>query len=94
MIHTPSGYIPYKLEKGDAIIYPTTRLHGVNQVVSGLRLAAVTWMQCAIRNPEQRELLWQLRTATETLSKGHENTTEHLLLQQVHSNLLRMWAEV
>lgn len=94
VIHTPGGFMQYKLERGDAIVYPTTRLHGVNQVSSRERIAAVTWMQCAVKNPEQRELLFQLKTALDSVGLAKANSTEHLLLMQVHSNLTRMWAEV
>jgi PKHD-type hydroxylase len=94
VIHSPVGFTPYKLQKGDAIIYPTTRLHAVNQVISGNRTAAVTWMQCAIKNPEQRELLFQFKSANDAIAAEKANTTEYLLLQQVYANLVRMWAEV
>ncbi|HYE53469.1 MAG TPA: Fe2+-dependent dioxygenase [Chitinophagaceae bacterium] len=94
VIHGPAGYVQYKLERGDAIIYPTTRLHGVNQVVSGHRLAAVTWMQCAVKSPEQRELLFQMKAATDMIGNSKPNSGEHLMLMQVYSNLVRMWAEL
>jgi PKHD-type hydroxylase len=94
VIHSPAGYMQYKLERGDAIIYPTTRLHGVNSVSSGHRLAAVTWMQCAIKNPDQRELLFQLKTTSDTIGTAQPGSTEHLMLMQVYSNLVRMWAEL
>lgn len=94
VIHSPGGYVNYKLQKGDAIIYPTTRLHGVNQVSSGHRTAAVTWMQCAIKSPEQRELLFQLKATTDAIGNAQAGSTEHLMLMQVYSNLVRMWAEL
>jgi PKHD-type hydroxylase len=94
VIHAPTGYVRYKLAKGDAIIYPTTRLHGVNSVTSGARIAAVTWMQCAVKNPEQRELLYQLKTATDAIGNSQSGSTEHLMFMQVYSNLVRMWAEL
>lgn len=94
VIHTPGGFMNYKLQKGDAIIYPTTRLHGVNQVASGHRMAAVTWMQCAIKNPEQRELLFQLKATTDAVGNAKSGSSEHLMLMQVYSNLVRMWAEL
>lgn len=94
MIHAPSGFVQYKLEKGDAIIYPTTRLHGVNAVVSGNRLAAVTWMQCAVKDPEKRELLFQLKATSDAIGKSQPGSMEHLMLMQVYSNLVRMWAEL
>lgn len=94
VIHTQGGYAQYKLEKGDAIIYPTTRLHAVNAVTSGHRMAAVTWMQCAVKNPEQRELLFQLKAASDSVGQTQSGSTEHLMLMQVYSNLVRMWAEL
>lgn len=93
-ILTQSGEERYKLKPGDAIIYPTTQVHGVLPVSSGTRLAAVTWMQCAVRNPAQREMLFQLKTVQTTLEKQDSKSPENLLLLQVYSNLIRMWAEM
>lgn len=84
----------YKLGRGDAIVYPTTQVHGVLPVTSGVRLAAVTWMQCAVRNAQQREMLFHLKTAQAVLEKQNPQGQENLLLLQVYSNLIRMWAEM
>lgn len=84
----------YKLNRGDAIVYPTTQVHGVLPVTSGVRLAAVTWMQCAVRNAQQREMLFHLKTAQAALEKQNPQGQENLLLLQVYSNLIRMWAEM
>lgn len=94
VIHNPTGFIQYKLKKGDAIVYPTTKLHCVNPVTAGERVAAVTWMQSMIRDTEKRDLLFQLKTVQESLGKQNPQSGEHLVLQQTYSNLLRMWAEV
>jgi len=94
VIHTPTGMVPYKLKKGDAVIYPTTRLHCVNPVTEGERIAAVTWMQSVIADTEKRDLLFQLKTVQETLGQQGSNSGEHLVLQQAYCNLLRMWAEI
>jgi predicted 2-oxoglutarate/Fe(II)-dependent dioxygenase YbiX len=52
-------------------------------------------MQCAIKSPEQRELVFQLKAANDALGAGSlAGSTEHLLLMQVYSNLVRMWAEL
>ncbi|MDX1911330.1 MAG: Fe2+-dependent dioxygenase [Saprospiraceae bacterium] len=94
-VHTQAGTEErYKLERGDAIIYPTTQVHGVLPVTSGVRLAAVTWMQCAIRNPQQREMLQHLKTVQGSLEKQNPQAPENLMLLQVYSNLIRMWAEM
>lgn len=90
---TESGEKLFKLPAGDAVIYPTTKLHRVLPVTSGVRMAAVTWMQCAVRNADHREMLLSLNRATQAVGeKGM--TDEHLALQQVYANLLRMWAEI
>lgn len=93
-IHTSAGETKFKLNKGDAIIYPTTRVHGVAPVTSGVRLAAVTWMQCAVRNADYRELLFQLKSVQAVMEQKDPQSEEHLILLQIYSNLLRMWAEI
>ncbi len=94
VIHTPTGYVQFKLNKGDAIIYPTTRLHCVNPVTEGERVACVTWMQSLVKDTEQRELLFQLKTVQEMIAATKLNSPENLMLLQVYSNLMRMWTEL
>lgn len=91
---TPAGPERFKLERGDAIFYPTTAIHGVIPVTSGVRLAAVTWMQCAVRDAHQREILFQLKSAQALVDRKDHLSAENLALMQVHSNLVRMWAEL
>ena len=93
LILTETGEHKYKLPAGDAIIYPTTKLHQVLPVTSGERMVAVTWMQCAVRDAHQRDLLYALnRTIGSLTEKGVKE--EHLAIQQVYANLVRMWAEL
>lgn len=91
---TPSGPQRFKLGRGDAIIYPTTTIHGVLPVTQGVRLAAVTWMQCVVRDSEKRELLFHLKSAQALVARKDEQAPENLALLQVYSNLVRMWAEI
>jgi PKHD-type hydroxylase len=91
---TQTGDVRYKLNRGDAIIYPTTQIHGVLPVTSGVRLAAVTWMQCAVRDIQQREMLFQLKTVQTMLEQQNLGNQENLILLQIYSNLVRMWAEL
>lgn len=94
VIHTPTGYVPYKLDKGSAVLYPTTRLHCVNPVTEGERVACVTWLQSMIRDTEKRELLFQLKCVQEAIGNGNAQSMENLMLLQLYSNLMRMWAEL
>lgn len=93
-VFTPCGPQRFKLGRGDAIIYPTTAIHGVIPVVSGVRLAAVTWMQCAVREADKREILFQLKSAQALVERKDAQSPESLTLMQVHSNLVRMWADI
>jgi PKHD-type hydroxylase len=84
----------FKPAKGDAILYPCQYLHCVNEIKSGERLAAVTWIQSNVKNPEQRQLLYQLNQVHASLYAQAPNAAETNLLLQMHSNLFRMWADV
>lgn len=92
-IQTETGSQLFKMNKGDAIIYPTTRLHRVRPVTRGIRQVAVSWIQSYIKSTEQRDLLFQLKSLQEALSQQQQGSQLHLLSQQVHSNLLRMFSE-
>ena len=91
---TQSGPQRFKLGRGDAIIYPATAVHGVLPVTSGVRLAAVSWMQCAVRDTEKRDILFHLKSAQALVARKDEQAPENLALLQVYSNLVRMWAEI
>ncbi len=83
----------FKLNKGDAIVYPTTKLHRVRPVTAGVRSVAVSWIQSFIKSTEQRDLLFQLQSLQEALNQQQQGSQLHLLSQQIHSNLLRMFSE-
>lgn len=83
----------YRLEAGSAVVYPSSTLHRVNQVTQGQRLVVVGWVQSLIREPAQRELLFDIDTVRRSLFAQHGKTVEFDLLSKSVSNLLRRWAE-
>lgn len=83
----------YKLPEGHAIIYPSSTLHRVNQVIQGQRLVVVGWVQSLVRDPAQRELLFDIDTVRRSIFAHHGKTAEFDLLSKSVSNLLRRWAE-
>lgn len=93
-VFTDHGEARFKLNKGDAIIYPTTQVHAVLPVSAGRRTAAVSWMQCAVRDMHRRELLFQLKSAQALVERQNPQSPENHTLLQVYSNLVRMWAEL
>lgn len=94
VLQTAGGMVSFKPAKGDAILYPCQFLHCVNEVTSGERVAAVTWIQSHVKSPEQRQILFQLNQVHAMLHQRAPQSPEAQLLLQTHSNLFRMWAEI
>lgn len=91
-IRLQNGDLRFKLGPGEAIIYPSDTFHEVERVTSGERLVAITFIQSQIKDPFQRNLLFDLNevAALEGLTMKPDNFAR---LQLVQSNLLRYWGE-
>jgi hypothetical protein len=87
------GEEAYKLPSGAMIVYPSSALHRVETVTAGHRLAAVSWVQSLIRDPAEREILFDLDTVRQALFEQSGKTREFDLLSKTHANLLRKWTE-
>lgn len=92
-LQSPTGTLLYKLPAGDAVCYPCTQLHRVREVTSGVRRVAVSWIESMVKNSEQRKVLFDLQQVIDALRTKELSSEEANLLQQNHSNLLRMWAQ-
>lgn len=82
----------FKLNAGDAIIYPSTTLHRVNPVTSGSRKVALTWIESHIPQASQREILFDLDCARKEIMEHHGKTSAFDRITKTHANLLRQWA--
>ena len=82
----------FKLQPGEAILYPSDTFHEVEKVISGERLVAITFIQSQIKDPFRRTLLFDLNevAALEGLGMQPENFAR---LQLVQSQLLRYWGD-
>jgi PKHD-type hydroxylase len=94
VIQTPAGNLAFKPAAGDAILYPCQYVHCVQEVKSGTRVAAVTWIQSNVASMEKRQILFDLNQVHSLMYQRNPNAPETNLLLQTHSNLFRMWAEV
>lgn len=83
-----------KLPAGDAVMYPASSLHRVSQITRGERLVAVTWVQSLVRDPAQRELLYELHQAREKLLKVSPDAEETVQVNTAYMNLIRMWGDI
>ena len=93
VIETVDDEQAYKLEAGSALVYPSSSLHRVDPVTEGIRLVAVGWVQSIVRDPHEREILFELDTARRSLFTKHGKTDEFDILSKTLSNLLRKWSE-
>jgi PKHD-type hydroxylase len=83
----------YKLSAGSLILYPSSTLHRVEKVTAGVRLVCIGWVQSLVRDPAQREVLFDLDTARRSLFAREGKTIEFDLLSKTYANLLRQWSE-
>ncbi|MEM0980536.1 MAG: Fe2+-dependent dioxygenase [Cyanobacteria bacterium P01_H01_bin.58] len=93
VIESTQGEEEYKLPAGSMIVYPSSTLHRVATVTQGVRLVAVSWVQSLIRDPHEREILFDLDTVRQSLFKQYGKTSEFDLLSKTHANLLRKWVD-
>ncbi len=84
----------YKLEAGSMIIYPSSTLHRVDEVTEGTRLVVVGWVQSLIRDPHEREILFDLDTVRRAIFAKEGKTPEFDLISKSHANLMRKWVDL
>ena len=94
VIQTTSGEQQIKLPAGDAVLYDSSSVHRVAEVIEGERLVAVSWIQSLVRDPDKRALLHELNQARETLLHEKPDAAETRQVNQSYINLVRMWSEV
>ena len=82
-----------KPEAGDLILYPSTSLHKVATVTSGVRLACVGWIESRIKHAADRETLFDLSNLNAELQpRFDEQSAEMLMLSKVMANLKRRFS--
>ena len=87
------GELKFKLQPGEAIVYPSDTFHQVIPVTRGERLVAITFIQSRIQDPFRRYMLFELNeiAALEGLKMDPENYGR---LQLVQQNLMRHWSDM
>ncbi|HET7317107.1 MAG TPA: Fe2+-dependent dioxygenase [Sphingomicrobium sp.] len=82
----------FKLNPGEAVLYPSDTFHEVEPVTKGERLVAITFIQSRVPDPFRRSMLFELNevAALEGLKMEPQNFSR---LQLVQQNLLRYWGD-
>ena len=79
----------FKLNSGAIIIYPSTYLHSVEEVIDGERIVVVGWIESYVKSIEEREYLFDLDAGARALLAKHGRSDELDLIFKSYSNLLR-----
>jgi PKHD-type hydroxylase len=93
VIESALGAQEVKLAAGEAVVYPASSVHRVAQVTRGQRLAAIGWVQSQVRDPAQREILYDLERIKRLLAERLPEAPETDWAFKTQANLLRMWAD-
>jgi PKHD-type hydroxylase len=83
-----------KLPAGHMFLYPSSSLHHVEPVRRGERLAAVSWVQSAVRDAAKRQILFDLETLRRRMFDAQGKTADFDLLSRSFANIYRMWADI
>jgi len=82
-----------RLEAGEMVLYPSNTLHRVEPVSQGERLAVVGWITSWVRDPQAREILFDLEMTASDVFAREGKTPAMDRLNKARTNLLRMWAD-
>ena len=80
----------FKLSKGEIIIYPSTYLHSVNEIIKGERLVCVGWIESYVKSIEEREYLFDIDAGARGILSKYGRSDELDLIFKSYSNLLRV----
>jgi len=83
----------FKLHRGEIIIYPSTYLHSVKEVLNGERIVCVGWIESYVKSIEIREYLFDLDAGARSLLAKHGRSDELDLIFKSYSNLLRVMGD-
>tara|TARA_Y100001978_G_scaffold103127_1_gene92274 strand:+ start:1329 stop:1994 length:666 start_codon:yes stop_codon:yes gene_type:complete len=81
----------FKLNEGEIIIYPSTYLHSVKEVLNGERLVCVGWIESYVKRIEEREYLFDLDAGARGILAKYGRSNELDLIFKSYSNFLRIF---
>lgn len=90
VVDTELGEQKFKLNAGDMIIYPSLRLHRVNEVTKGERLVIISWVQSKIKNEQKRDIVIEMKEVVDNMKK-YATQAEIDQALKLHYKIKHMW---
>lgn len=91
VLHLGVRALPLKAAPGNAIVYPSTTLHEVAPVRSGVRLVSLSFIESFIPDEQERGMLFELGEVS-ALEGANMNGVNRMRLEVVRQNLTRKWS--
>ena len=79
----------FRLPPGQIVLYPSSTLHCVTPVVSGVRYVCVGWIESYVKSPDDRSILFNIDAGARGLLARHGRSDELDLIFQSYSNAVR-----
>ena len=82
----------FRLPPGQIVIYPSSTLHCVEPVLSGVRYVCVGWIESYVKVSEDRSILFNIDAGARGLLARHGRSDELDLIFQSYSNAVRRFS--
>ena len=91
VLHVGTLPVAIKGRPGEAFVYPSTLLHEVRPVKSGVRLVSITFIESLIPEERERNLLFEIQDVM-ALEGLKMDWPSRVRMEVVSNNLMRLWS--
>jgi len=92
VVYLGNRQVTFKADAGDAVIYPSTKLHEVTEVTRGSRLVSIVFIESIIADEYKRTQIYELNEIA-SLEGAQMSWENRMRFEVARNNLMRMWSE-
>jgi len=92
VVYLGNRQVTFKASAGDAVVYPSTKVHEVSKVTQGSRLVSIVFIESIIADEYKRTQIYELNDIA-ALEGGHMSWENRMRFEVARNNLMRMWSE-
>jgi PKHD-type hydroxylase len=92
VVYLGNRQVSFKGSAGDAVVYPSTKLHEVTKITQGSRLVSVVFIESIIADEYKRTQIYELNEIA-ALEGAHMSWENRMRFEVARNNLMRMWSE-